>query len=297
MKMESQTRMSVRHMMFAALVASIWGIAFVLSKVGLESFTPSQLTFLRFSCAALGVLWLPRPSISWTLLILIGLTLFTGQFLLQFSGIAMGMPAGLTAVVARTQAPFTVLLAIFVLGDKPTIQQIAGMLVALIGLIVISSTLGQGVPIAAFLVMLASALSWSIGNVLVKKVGKVDMLHLMVWASLIPPLPALVLTMTFDGGYMSILNSLNKASWASIGSVVYLGLIATILGYVAWGSLMARYSAAAVAPFALLVPCVGAITSYFVFGEVFEPLRLAGMALMIAGLIITIAPLSRFQRR
>ena len=145
--------------------------------------------------------------------------------------------------------------------------------------------------------MLASALSWSIGNVLVKKVGKVDMLHLMVWASLIPPLPALVLTMTFDGGYMSILNSLNKASWASIGSVVYLGLIATILGYVAWGSLMARYSAAAVAPFALLVPCVGAITSYFVFGEVFEPLRLAGMALMIAGLIITIAPLSRFQRR
>lgn len=283
-------------MVLAALVASIWGVAFVLSKVGLESFTPSQLTFLRFTCAALGVLWLPRPAISWTLLILIGLTLFTGQFLLQFTGIAMGMPAGLTAVVAQTQAPFTVLLAIFILGDRPTIQQVVGMLAALVGLVVISSTLGHGVPIAAFLVMLASALSWSVGNVLVKKIGKVDMLHLMVWASLVPPLPALLLMTVFDGGYMSILQSLSNASWQSIGSVVYLGFIATILGYAVWGSLLVRYSAAAVAPFALLVPCVGAITSYLVFGEVFEPLRLAGMALMIVGLLITIAPLNWFHR-
>lgn len=67
----------------------------------------------------------------------------------------------------------------------------------------IGLTLGHGVPLAAFLVMLASALSWSIGNVLVKRLGKVDMLHLMVWASLVPPLPAFMLSLTLDGGYAS----------------------------------------------------------------------------------------------
>ncbi|ASU37248.1 hypothetical protein hmeg3_02340 [Herbaspirillum sp. meg3] len=288
-----QTRMSPRHMVFAILVASIWGIAFVLSKVGLRSFTPPQLTLLRFTCAAIGVLWLPRPAISWRLLILIGLTLFTGQFLLQFFGIAMGMPAGLTAVVAQAQAPLTVLLAVCVLGDRPSRQQISGMVVALVGLVAISLTLGHGVPLAAFLIMLASALSWSVGNVLVKRIGKVDMLHLMVWASLVPPLPAFILTITLDGGYASILSAITSASWESLAAVVYLGFFATILGYAVWGSLLARYSAAAVAPFALLVPCVGAITSHLVFGEVFEPLRLTGMTMMLIGLLITIVPLNR----
>ena len=63
----------------------------------------------------------PRPNIPWSTLIAIGLTVFTGQFLLQFFGIAYGMPAGLTAVVVQTQALFTVLFATLVIGDRPTL--------------------------------------------------------------------------------------------------------------------------------------------------------------------------------
>jgi O-acetylserine/cysteine efflux transporter len=99
--------------------------------------------------------------------------------------------------------------------------------------------------------------------------------------------------MTLDGGYASILSAITSASWQSLAAVVYLGFFATILGYAVWGSLLARYSAAAVAPFALLVPCVGAITAHLIFGEVFEPLRLSGMAMMLIGLLITIVPLNR----
>jgi O-acetylserine/cysteine efflux transporter len=62
------------------------------------------------------VLWLPRRKISWPALIAIGLTVFTGRFLLQFFDIAGGMPAGLTAVVVQTQALFTVLFVALV-GD------------------------------------------------------------------------------------------------------------------------------------------------------------------------------------
>src|SRR5579871_952930 len=68
------------HVALAVLVAVIWGIAFVISKLGLESFSPPQLTALRFIVAALAAPWLPRPDISWTALIAIGLTVFTGQF-------------------------------------------------------------------------------------------------------------------------------------------------------------------------------------------------------------------------
>ncbi len=283
------------HIALAVLVAVIWGVAFVVSKIGLESFTPPQLTALRFIVAAIAAIWLPRPRISWTLLISIGLSVFTGQFLLQFFGIANGMPAGLTAVVVQTQALFTVVFAAFAIGDKPSVQQVVGMLAALIGLLIIGLTLGGGVTAIGFVLTLASGVSWAIGNVLVKRLPKVDMLRLMVWASLVPPLPALAISSILDGPG-SLIDAVASASWLGIGAAVYLGLLASVLAYAVWGSLLHQYSTGAVAPFALLSPCVGAITSALVFGERFGPLRLAGMACILIGVAIVALPLRRLRR-
>ncbi len=277
------------HVALAILVAVIWGIAFVVSKIGLESFTPPQLTALRFIVAAIAALWLPRPAISWKALISIGLTVFTGQFLLQFFGIASGMPAGLTAVVVQTQALFTVLFAALVMGDKPSIRQVLGMLTAFIGLAMIGFTLGTAIPVAAFALTLGSAISWAIGNVLVKRLPKVDMLHLMVWTSLVPPIPALAISFVMDGSG-SLFTAMSNASWLAVFAPIYLGLLASVFAYAVWGSLLQRYPAGAVAPFALLAPAVGAIASSLIYGENFGPMRLAGIASMLVGLAIVVLP-------
>jgi O-acetylserine/cysteine efflux transporter len=288
-----RSAMKPLHIALAIMVAVIWGIAFVVSKVGLESFSPSQLTALRFAIAAIPALWLPRPKISWSLLISIGLTVFTGQFLLQFFGIAGGMPAGLTAVVVQTQALFTVLFAALLIGDKPTPQQVAGMLTAFAGLAMIGLTLGGSIPVLAFALTLASALSWAIGNVLVKRLPKVNMLHLMVWASLVPPLPAMGISILLDGPSAPF-HALAGTSWSGIMAPLYLGLVASVFAYAIWGSLLQRYSTGAVTPFALLAPAVGAIASSFVYGESFGSIRLVGIGIMLGGLAIVALPLNRF---
>jgi O-acetylserine/cysteine efflux transporter len=277
------------HIALAVLVAVVWGIAFVVSKIGLESFTPSQLTALRFMVAGIAAIWLPRPSISWKSLVFVGLTVFTGQFLLQFFGLANGMPAGLTAVVVQTQALFTVLFAAFTIGDKPSPQHVIGMLTAGIGLLLIGMTLGGDVTAIGFMLTLGSAVSWAIGNVFVKRLPKVDTLHLMVWASLVPPLPALAISCILDRP-KSLWPAFVGASWSGIAAVIYLGLAATVVAYAMWGRLLQRYPTGAVAPFALLSPCVGAITSAAVFGERFGPLRLGGIALMLIGVAIVALP-------
>ena len=286
--------MKPMHIALAVLVAVIWGIAFVVSKIGLESFSPPQLTALRFTIAAMAALWLPRPPISWTSLIAIGLTMFAGQFLLQFFGMANGMPPGLTAVVVQTQAIFTVLFAALALGDKPSVAQVVGMLTAFIGLIMIGATLGGGVSVTAFALTLASALSWALGNVLVKGLPKIDMLRLMVWASLAPPLPALAISFALDGPG-SLPRAVAGASWPGIMAPVYLGLVSTVLAYSAWAHLLQRYSAGGVAPFALLAPAVGALASALIYGESFGPLQLAGMACMLMGLAIVVLPRKRLR--
>ena len=45
-------------------MAVVWGIAFVATRIGLASFTPPELTVLRFVIVGLPAL-LPRPAPSW----------------------------------------------------------------------------------------------------------------------------------------------------------------------------------------------------------------------------------------
>jgi hypothetical protein len=107
--------MKAQDMLLAALTSVTWGSAFVTYKFGLESFSAPQLTALRFVIAGLPVLFVPRPKVSIWLLVLIGLTLFTDQFLLLFFAFVEGMPAGLASVTQQMQVFFTVALAGLVL--------------------------------------------------------------------------------------------------------------------------------------------------------------------------------------
>jgi O-acetylserine/cysteine efflux transporter len=282
--------MTARDMALAALTSVLWGLAFVATKLALESFTAPQLTALRFLLACLPVLLLPRPQVSWPMLILIGMTLFTGQFLLLFFAFEHGMPPGLASVTQQLHAFFTVILAAIFLADRPTSRQTTGMAVAFAGLGLIGATIGGDVSVAGLALALGAAASWAIGNVLVKRIGRIPMLSLMVWLSLVPPLPALLVSHL--SGDPTLVASIAAASWTSLGAAVYLGTVATLAGYSLWNGLLSRNPSAAVAPFALLAPCVGVISSALVFGERFTPLRASGMALILAGLAIVVVPRS-----
>lgn len=277
--------MTLRDMTMAALTAVIWGLGFVAVKLGLESFSPAQLTALRFVIACLPVLVVPRPPVSWPMLVAIGLTLFTGQFLLLFFAYVAGLPPGVAAVTQQIQVFFTVALAAVFLRDVPTRRQSIGMLVAFCGLALIGLTVGGDLTLSGLGLALAAAFSWAVGNILVKRVGKVPMLPLMTWLSLVPPLPALLVS-GFDNRAPWIFTAILDASWISIAAAIYLAVFATTFAYAMWGHLLARYPSAVVAPFALMAPCAGIASSALVFGEAFPPIRYAGMTLILAGLAI-----------
>jgi O-acetylserine/cysteine efflux transporter len=273
----------------AVLTSVIWGLAFVATKIALESFSPPQLTALRFMIACLPALLLPRPKISWPLLILIGSTLFTGQFLLLFFAFANGLPPGVASVTQQMQAFFTVFLAAVFLGDVPSVRQCAGMAVALVGLVLIGSTVDAQLTVLGLGLAMGGALSWAVGNVLVKRTRGTPMFALMAWLSLMPPIPALAVSAVYDHEPF-LVPQLLHASWASLVAALYLGAIATTLAYAIWGRLLARYSAAQVAPFALIAPCVGVAGSALVFGEAFGAVRSVGMLFILAGLAAIVLP-------
>jgi O-acetylserine/cysteine efflux transporter len=126
--------------------------------------------------------------------------------------------------------------------------------------------------------------------VLVKRQGRMPMLPLMAWLSLVPPLPAIVVAWLVNPAAPWLGSAVLHASTTSLLAVVYIGLVATTFAYAVWGRLLTRYPASMVAPFALLAPCTGVLASALVFGERFGAVRCAGMALIVAGLACVVLP-------
>src|SRR5580692_2160543 len=153
----------------AVLVAAIWGLAFIASRIALNELPPGLMTALRFTIAAAPCLIVPRPKVSWPILIAISFTLFLGQFLAQAYGIARGVPVGLTSVIVQGQALFTVAFAALAFGEIPTRMQAVGIGIAAVGLLMICGTVGFDFSVSAFAVLMISPISFAAGNLLLRR--------------------------------------------------------------------------------------------------------------------------------
>jgi O-acetylserine/cysteine efflux transporter len=269
----------------AVLVAVIWGLGFVATRLALNELSPVLMTALRFAIAAVPCLFVRRPNVSWTVLIAISVTLFLGQFLAQSWAIAHDVPVGLASVIVQSQALFTVAFAALAFGEIPTRVQIAGIGVAAIGLLMICGTVGFDFSVGAFAVLLTSPISFAIGNLLLRQARGVPMFDLFAWLCLVAAIPLLAWTLLADGPQATA-HALWQMSPTGLVSMLFIGAISTCVAYWLWGRLLRDYTAAQVVPFALLVPFVGAGASSIVFGERFGPLRLAGMVTVVCGIAI-----------
>ncbi len=269
----------------AVLVAVIWGLAFVASRIALDEFSPELMTALRFAIAALPCLLVPRPKVSWPILISISFTLFLGQFLAQAYGIAHGVPVGLSSVIVQSQALFTIGFAAIAFRELPTARQTAGIVIAAIGLLMICGTVGYDFSVGAFAVLMICPISFAIGNLLLRRAQGVRMFDLFAWLCLVAAIPLFALTLLVHGPEATW-HALWHMSLTGLVCMLCLGGISTCIAYWLWGRLLRDYTAAQVVPFALLVPFVGAAASSIVFGERFGPLRLSGMVIVVCGIAI-----------
>ncbi len=275
----------------ALLVVVVWGVNFAVIKVGVADVPPLLLGALRFLLAVFPAIFLLRPPpVPWRLYVAYGMTLSVGQFAFLFSAIHLGMPSGLASLVLQSQAFFTMLLAALWLGEHWRRSQFAGLLLAAGGLTLIGSAHGLSMPLAGFLLTVAAASMWATGNIvtrLVARHGPINQFAFVVWASLVPPLPFLALSLSIEG-WPAITEALSGFAWHSFAAVAYLAWAATLLGYGLWTRLLSRHPANQVAPFSLLVPVVGLTTGWLVFGEALRPVHLAGGVLLMLGLAVNL---------
>src|SRR6185437_498030 len=125
--------------------------------------------------------------------------------------------------------------------------------------------------------------AWSVANLLMKRASDADPIALLVWISLVPPLPLLALALLIDGP-REVGAGL---ALRSIGAIVYIAACSTLGGFAAWSWLMRTYPAGQVASFALLVPPFGLGFSALLLGEPLGAPQVAAAALVIAGVAVS----------
>lgn len=290
----------------ALLVVTIWGANFTVIKLGLDGVPPMLLAALRYLLASLpAVFFIRRPAVELRYWVAYGVTVGVGQFGCLFYAMHIGMPAGLASVVLQSQALFTLLFAAALLRESISRAQITGLTTAAVGLYLIGQTGDTAaLPAAALGFTLAGAAFWGLSNIVVRKAAsaaatkgeRLDMLSLVVWSSLIPPLPLLLLALFLETPE-TVVTALLRLDGTSLFSVVYLAFLATLLGFGAWSRLLARYPAGQISPLSLLVPVTGLLTANLVLDEQLSALQWGGCLLVFCGLLLSVFGFPRAWRR
>jgi O-acetylserine/cysteine efflux transporter len=290
-----------QHAVLGLITTAIWGFNFVVLKIALIDLPPILLTALRFTFACIPVLFLPKPkNMRWRDLIIVGLTTFLGQYVFLFVAMKLGMPAGLSSVTLQLQVFVTILFSVVLLKERPTIKQYAGGLLALAGLSVIAATVGQGtsIPVIAIVFIVLSACTWAYGNFTVRLAGPdagFGTVAGVCWASLVPVIPAFVLSIIFEGPN-EIVQSISTMRPITMLALAYTVVLSTWFGFAIWGKLLATYPAGTAAPFALMVPVFGGFSAWALLGETITPMRLVGSLMIFAGLAVILVPWAKIRR-
>ena len=168
------------------------------------------------------------------------------KFGVLFIGMKIGMPAGLTSLVLQSQVFFTILIAALLLGERPSRRGMLGLALAASGLVLIGLERPMGDSLLAFALVLVAALAWAFANIATKRAGATDMLRLICWVSLVPPLPLLALSCV--RGAAGNGGGLRARHPGGLWLAAVRGLRCHHPGFAIWSFLLSRHPASLVTP-------------------------------------------------
>lgn len=284
-------------------VAFVWGATFVVIQDAVKVLEPFTFNGLRFLCAALFLLaWIAcfyrtqLKKINRSLLksgLIMGGWLFSGYALQTFgllytTSSKAGFLTGLNVVLVP-------LLAFLILKQKPKSTAVIGVLIAAIGL---------------YLLTAGSAGGFNIGDLLEFLCAIAFGMHIVFTAKYASQFPALVLTLIQIStvGVCNAIAALLFENWGKSftpsvvsGSGVWLAilftaLLATVIAYLAQTALQKYTAPTHVALIFTMEPVFAALTAYVWAGERLGSVALIGCLLIFVGMILSEIPLKLFTR-
>ncbi|MCX7354441.1 MAG: EamA family transporter [Alphaproteobacteria bacterium] len=282
--------MKILDVLFAIAVPIIWGLGFTLAKFVLAEFPPIMLIALRFSVTALALVWFVRmPRKLLPRIFLVSVVSATIQYSLTYTGLD-GMDASTAGIVIQLEVPLAALIAAIFLKERLGWRRAVGMAMAFGGVaIMCGEPRIQENMLPVFFVM-GGALTWAIGQVMVRALGQVGGFTLIAWVAVMAAPQLFLSSAAFESGQWE---ALRNATWVTWAAILYLGLIMNGIGYAMWYHLLGRYPVNQVMPYLLLVPVTTVATGVVLLGEDLTWIVALGGLVVVSGIAFITVDLER----
>lgn len=274
-----------RDSALAVLVMLIWGYNFVVAKTGLVELPPIFMMGLRFTLSAILLLpFVAMPRGRMKEVAALSVTLGAAHFSMMFTGLK-NIDASTAAIAIQLQVPFSALLATVLLSDPPGWRRVAGMAVAFAGVVLIAGEPRFAGSLWALGLVIGAAFVWAVGNIQVKKMGRIDEMALLAWMSVMTAPQLFLLSFLLEHGQ---LEAAQAATWRGWGAVAYQAVVVVALSYGIWYRLLGRHSVNAAVPYTLLVPFFGVASAALFLGETLTTRVMLGGLITVAGVAVIV---------
>ena len=109
---------------------------------------------------------------------------------------------------------------------------------------------------------MSGALTWSLGQIMIKKMTSITGFQLIAWLAFFAGPQMFIVSLFIESGHLESVRNATLIGW---GTVIYLGVIMTALGYGIWYHILKKYAVNQVMPFLLLLPVSSIIGAVLFF--------------------------------
>jgi len=283
------TRAGASFMLVAVMV--LWGASVPVSKAAVAEVPPLLLAWLRFALAAL-LLWPAHRARRRAGAVAIGVRPALGLGLTGIALYYLGYNVALlytsathAALIQSATPTLTLVLAAWWLREGITLPAVAGVALSIAGVLLIVSGRTAGAhapaPVLGNTLIVGAVAAWSVYTILAKRSAHLDPLVVTVATSV-----AGVVLLTPAVAVEFALGARMDVSAGGVAAVVYLGVVASALGYAMYGAALRTLGAAQAAAYINLLPVVAVVSAYVMLGERLDLRTLAGGAAVLAGVAL-----------
>lgn len=287
--------MQLNHLaaIVAVMVVAVWGETFVSSKILLsEGLSPADIFFVRFSLAYIFMIFLSHKRM-WAdnlrhelLLFLLGVFGGSVYFLTENMALKYSTASNVAILVGTTPLLTALVTAFFYREERMNRRQVAGSLIAFIGLtlVVLNGQLMLHLNPVGDMLALGASLTWAFYSLIMKIVSKhydtrfitrkvfgYGLLSILPWFAFVEPLQT----------NTEIL--FKPIVW---GNLLYLALVASMLCYVAWNWVLIHLGIVRATNVIYSQAVFTMIISYIVLHERITMMAISGTMILIFGMVL-----------
>lgn len=270
----------------------IWSTSFIGTKIAYTSFPPITLGAARFIVASiiLGILILlkkerlkPDPK-DMKVIAASGILGITVYFTMENIGVKLTTAFNAALIVASYPA-ITTLLELLIYRERPSLNKIAGIAVAVAGVYLVSyteSSIQAANQLTGNIILIATGVVWAFYNFTTRKV-----------VSKYPAITFSFYQTIIGTAFFIPLSLIEMDMWTpptaiSLSALLYLGIFCSVAAFMFYNFGLRKLSASTAVSLMNLVPVFGAVFSVLILHESVSLRQITGGAIVMAGVMLSV---------